>query len=66
MAVARTGPVVVQVKRVAESRGILEVISTGLGDTLDMGDEEKENYDDSCFSGSGSWNGGATRKEIEH
>ena len=53
----------VEVKKVVDPRAILEVISTGLDDGLDTAGQEKE-YDDSCFSGSYNWNGGAIHKEI--
>lgn len=57
----------VEVKRVVDPRAILEVISTGLSDALDMGGEEKGGeYDDSYFSGSCNWNGDAIHKETEH
>ena len=55
----------VEVKRVVvDPRAILEVISTGLNDAPDTAGKEKE-YDDSCFSGSYNWNGGAIHKALE-
>lgn len=52
-----------EVKRVVDPRAIWGLYQQDFDDGLDTAGEEKE-YDDSCFSGSYNWNGGAIHKEI--